>query len=173
MSYDMERSVSPLPPVSGAAGTNDTAPKRCVRGSARNRDSLIHVIQSVNNSCSDRDTSSAGGSSQPAGRSAGNHNRCASWHSAGDQVQDRLRPVIMTALVASLWFVPMALSTSPGSEVQPPLATVVIGGLVTSTALTLFVLPLLYRAIAGWRVVRRVAPPAPSLDGDADRARVS
>jgi Cu/Ag efflux pump CusA len=64
---------------------------------------------------------------------------------------DRLRPVIMTALVASLGFVPMALSTSPGSEVQRPLATVVIGGLVTSTLLTLFVLPLLYRALSGWR----------------------
>lgn len=57
---------------------------------------------------------------------------------------DRLRPVIMTALVASLGFIPMALSTSPGSEVQRPLATVVIGGLVTSTFLTLFVLPVLY-----------------------------
>jgi cobalt-zinc-cadmium resistance protein CzcA len=56
----------------------------------------------------------------------------------------RLRPVLMTALVASLGFVPMALSTSPGAEVQRPLATVVIGGLVTSTALTLLVLPTLY-----------------------------
>jgi cobalt-zinc-cadmium resistance protein CzcA len=59
---------------------------------------------------------------------------------------DRLRPVLMTALVASLGFVPMALSTSPGSEVQRPLASVVIGGLVTSTFLTLFVLPALYLA---------------------------
>ena len=57
----------------------------------------------------------------------------------------------MTALVASLGFVPMALSTSPGSEVQRPLASVVIGGLVTSTALTLFVLPLLYRLLARWQ----------------------
>ena len=57
----------------------------------------------------------------------------------------RLRPVLMTALVASLGFVPMAISTSPGSEVQRPLATVVIGGLVTSTLLTLLVLPVLYR----------------------------
>lgn len=64
---------------------------------------------------------------------------------------DRLRPVLMTALVASLGFVPMALSTSPGSEVQRPLASVVIGGLVTSTVLTLFVLPLLYRALARWQ----------------------
>jgi cobalt-zinc-cadmium resistance protein CzcA len=56
----------------------------------------------------------------------------------------RLRPVLMTALVASLGFLPMALSTHPGAEVQRPLATVVIGGLLTSTVLTLFVLPLLY-----------------------------
>ncbi len=58
--------------------------------------------------------------------------------------QDRLRLVLMTALVATLGFLPMALSSSAGSEVQRPLATVVIGGLVASTALTLFVLPTLY-----------------------------
>jgi len=57
----------------------------------------------------------------------------------------RLRPVLMTALVASLGFVPMALAVGRGAEVQRPLATVVIGGLVTSTALTLVVLPALYR----------------------------
>lgn len=56
----------------------------------------------------------------------------------------RLRPVLMTAMVASLGFVPMALSNGAGAEVQQPLATVVIGGLVTSTLLTLLVLPLLY-----------------------------
>lgn len=56
----------------------------------------------------------------------------------------RLRPVLMTAMVASLGFLPMAISTSAGAEVQKPLATVVIGGLVTATLLTLFVLPLLY-----------------------------
>jgi cobalt-zinc-cadmium resistance protein CzcA len=56
----------------------------------------------------------------------------------------RLRPVLMTALVAGFGFIPMALSTSQGSEVQRPLATVVIGGLVTSTILTLVVLPVLY-----------------------------
>jgi len=56
----------------------------------------------------------------------------------------RLRPVIMTALVASLGFLPMALSSSAGAEVQRPLATVVIGGIFTATVLTLFVLPLLY-----------------------------
>ena len=57
----------------------------------------------------------------------------------------RLRPVLMTALVASLGFVPMALATGTGAEVQKPLATVVIGGLVSSTLLTLIVLPALYR----------------------------
>lgn len=57
----------------------------------------------------------------------------------------RLRPVLMTALVASLGFVPMALSTGTGAEVQRPLATVVIGGLITSTVLTLLVLPAIYR----------------------------
>ncbi|MEO6445626.1 MAG: CusA/CzcA family heavy metal efflux RND transporter [Gemmatimonadaceae bacterium] len=58
--------------------------------------------------------------------------------------ETRLRPVLMTALVASVGFIPMALSTSPGSEVQRPLATVVIGGLLTSTFLTLLVLPVVY-----------------------------
>ncbi|SBV37275.1 Cation efflux system protein CzcA [uncultured Stenotrophomonas sp.] len=57
----------------------------------------------------------------------------------------RLRPVLMTALVASLGFVPMAFNVGAGSEVQRPLATVVIGGIVSSTALTLLVLPVLYR----------------------------
>lgn len=56
----------------------------------------------------------------------------------------RLRPVAMTALVASLGFVPMALATGPGAEVQKPLATVVIGGLISATLLTLLVLPALY-----------------------------
>ncbi len=57
----------------------------------------------------------------------------------------RLRPVLMTALVASLGFVPMALATGTGAEVQKPLATVVIGGLITATLLTLIVLPALYK----------------------------
>lgn len=60
----------------------------------------------------------------------------------------RLRPVLMTAAVASLGFLPMALSTGGGAEVQRPLATVVIGGLVTSTTLTLLVLPAIYRWFA-------------------------
>jgi cobalt-zinc-cadmium resistance protein CzcA len=59
----------------------------------------------------------------------------------------RLRPVLMTALVAGVGFLPMALSTSQGSEVQRPLATVVIGGLVTSTLLTLLVLPAMFELI--------------------------
>ncbi len=59
----------------------------------------------------------------------------------------RLRPVLMTALVAGLGFLPMALSTGMGAEVQRPLATVVIGGVVTSTVLTLFVLPVLYTVV--------------------------
>ncbi|MFX8020122.1 efflux RND transporter permease subunit, partial [Acinetobacter baumannii] len=57
----------------------------------------------------------------------------------------RLRPVLMTALVAALGFVPMALATGTGAAVQRPLATVVIGGILSSTALTLLVVPLLYR----------------------------
>jgi cobalt-zinc-cadmium resistance protein CzcA len=64
----------------------------------------------------------------------------------------RLRPVLMTAIVASVGFLPMALSTSQGAEVQRPLATVVIGGIVTSTMLTLLVLPVLYE----WLEARRV-----------------
>ena len=64
----------------------------------------------------------------------------------------RFRPVVMTALVASLGFVPMALATGTGAEVQKPLATVVIGGLVTATLLTLLVLPALYSRISGTRI---------------------
>jgi len=66
----------------------------------------------------------------------------------------RLRPVLMTALVASLGFVPMALSHGAGAEVQRPLATVVIGGLITSTLLTLVVLPALYAWVEGRRESR-------------------
>ena len=64
----------------------------------------------------------------------------------------RLRPVLMTALVASLGFVPMAISTAAGAEVQRPLATVVIGGLISSTLLTLLVIPAVYRWFAKERV---------------------
>ena len=74
----------------------------------------------------------------------------------------RLRPVLMTALVASLGFVPMALATGTGAEVQRPLATVVIGGILSSTVLTLLVLPVLYRWAHGREGAGRrpVAPPA-------------
>ncbi|SPA33753.1 Cation efflux system protein, heavy metal resistance [Cupriavidus taiwanensis] len=72
----------------------------------------------------------------------------------------RLRPVLMTALVASLGFVPMALATGTGAEVQRPLATVVIGGILSSTALTLLVLPVLYRLAH-----RNDAPAAERADG--------
>jgi len=63
-------------------------------------------------------------------------------------LQERLRPVLMTSFVAALGFMPMALSTSVGAEVQKPLATVVIGGLLTATILTLIVLPVLYALFA-------------------------
>jgi cobalt-zinc-cadmium resistance protein CzcA len=66
----------------------------------------------------------------------------------------RLRPVLMTATVASLGFLPMALATSAGAEVQRPLATVVIGGLVTATLLTLLVLPVLYALAEAWQAAR-------------------
>lgn len=73
----------------------------------------------------------------------------------------RLRPVLMTALVASFGFLPMALSTAPGSEVQRPLATVVIGGLVSATVLTMFVLPVVYAMLG-----------TPRKDGRRDSLRV-
>ena len=66
----------------------------------------------------------------------------------------RLRPILATATVASLGFLPMALSTSAGSEVQKPLATVVIGGLLTSTLLTLFVLPVLYYLVMSSKKIK-------------------
>lgn len=64
-------------------------------------------------------------------------------------IEERFRPILMTSFVAALGFMPMALSTSVGSEVQKPLATVVIGGLLTATILTLLVLPILYAIFAG------------------------
>jgi cobalt-zinc-cadmium resistance protein CzcA len=77
----------------------------------------------------------------------------------------RLRPVLMTALVASLGFVPMAVNVGIGSEVQRPLATAVIGGVVSSTLLTLIVLPALYRIVHG-RTWKR-SGVKPSLAWDA------
>jgi len=73
----------------------------------------------------------------------------------------RIRPVIMTASVAALGFLPMAFSSSAGAEVQKPLATVVIGGLVTATFLTLFVLPVLFR----WVASRHHQPAGSSGEG--------
>jgi heavy metal efflux system protein len=72
----------------------------------------------------------------------------------------RLRPVLMTALVASLGFIPMALATGPGAEVQRPLATVVIGGIISSTLLTLIVLPALYRLWHRQRTAAHTLPVA-------------
>ncbi|TKW78859.1 MAG: CusA/CzcA family heavy metal efflux RND transporter, partial [Bradyrhizobium icense] len=76
----------------------------------------------------------------------------------------RLRPVLMTALVASLGFVPMAIATGAGAEVQRPLATVVIGGIISSTILTLLVLPALYV------LFRKDSAPAPRPENDLDDA---
>jgi cobalt-zinc-cadmium resistance protein CzcA len=73
----------------------------------------------------------------------------------------RLRPVLMTALVASLGFVPMALATGTGAEVQKPLATVVIGGLITATLLTLIVLPALYKRY----ILKTESVQTPIVDG--------
>jgi len=70
----------------------------------------------------------------------------------------RLRPVLMTGLVASLGFVPMALATGPGAEVQRPLATVVIGGIISSTFLTLYVIPALYKIFMRDRNPQRHGP---------------
>jgi cobalt-zinc-cadmium resistance protein CzcA len=83
-----------------------------------------------------------------------------------DGALTRLRPVLTTALVASLGFVPMALATGTGAEVQKPLATVVIGGLVTSTLLTLVVLPALYRMFPG-RVETVASASEPATGGAA------
>lgn len=85
----------------------------------------------------------------------------------GQGALTRFRPVIMTALVASLGFVPMALATGTGAEVQKPLATVVIGGLLSATLLTLLVLPALYSYFA---LVRRPNPVANKKPFVADRA---
>lgn len=80
---------------------------------------------------------------------------------ASDGARSRLRPVLMTALVASIGFIPVAMSEGTGAEVQRPLATVVIGGLVTSTLLTLLVLPTLYAWIERRGAVRRERRASP------------
>jgi len=88
----------------------------------------------------------------------------ASGATAAEAVQrgceTRLRPVLMTATIAILSLIPMVFATGPGSEVQRPLAVVVIGGLITSTALTLLVLPILYSWLEEWRTVRHAARPS-------------
>jgi len=93
----------------------------------------------------------------------------AAGKSLGDAVREgavvRLRPVLMTALVASVGFIPMAVSHSAGAEVQRPLATVVIGGLVSSTLLTLLVLPTVY----AWVEQRRLARSAVTVGDALDR----
>ncbi len=86
---------------------------------------------------------------------------------ATEAAERRLRPVMTTALVATLGFLPMALSTSAGAEVQRPLATVVIGGLVTATLLTLVVLPAVYPIVARLRVGRQ---PAEDRTGVREKA---
>jgi len=75
-------------------------------------------------------------------------------HAIRDGAMLRLRPILMVALVAALGFLPMALNTSTGAEVQRPLATVVIGGIISSTLLTLLVLPGLYRL--AWRKPKEI-----------------
>jgi cobalt-zinc-cadmium resistance protein CzcA len=80
----------------------------------------------------------------------------------------RLRPVLMTAIVAMMALMPLLLATGPGSEIQRPLATVVVGGLFSSTALTLLVLPVLYRWVEQ-RIARRCASDAAVLTPASDR----
>jgi cobalt-zinc-cadmium resistance protein CzcA len=84
------------------------------------------------------------------------------WTAIKEGAGERMRPVLITAMVAGLGFLPMALSQGSGAEVQRPLATVVIGGLMTSTLLTLLLLPAVY----GWflklgdtRVIREATTP--------------
>ncbi|MCP9236313.1 CusA/CzcA family heavy metal efflux RND transporter [Lewinella sp. JB7] len=91
-----------------------------------------------------------------------NELKAAGWTNVRDRILEgtrvRLRPVIMTASVASLGFLPMAISNSGGAEVQRPLATVVIGGLISATFLTLIILPILYSWLENWqdrRLTRR------------------
>ena len=85
----------------------------------------------------------------------------------------RLRPVLMTALVASLGFVPMAISTGTGAEVQKPLATVVIGGLISATLLTLLVLPALLARFGRKTAVADVDEEIENLDIPGARPKSS
>jgi cobalt-zinc-cadmium resistance protein CzcA len=85
----------------------------------------------------------------------------------------RLRPKLMTALVASLGFVPMALASGPGAEVQRPLATVVIGGVISSTFLTLVLLPSLYEWVEQRRKFGTVINDEPTLSEVGDASSVA
>jgi cobalt-zinc-cadmium resistance protein CzcA len=93
-------------------------------------------------------------------------------HAPEDAIREaalsRLRPVLMTAMVAALGFVPMAVNTGVGAEVQRPLATVVIGGVLSSTVLTLLVLPVLYVAFGGGRQGPKVVPGATGAGEEED-----
>lgn len=81
------------------------------------------------------------------------------WQRIKEGTKERFRPVLMTASVASLGFLPMAISQGDGAEVQKPLATVVIGGLITATLLTLLVLPILYALFEGkWKIKPKAIP---------------
>ena len=75
--------------------------------------------------------------------------------------RDSLRPILTTALVAAIGFLPMAVSTRAGAEVQRPLATVVIGGILSSTFLMLLVLPILLRRVAGQATAKPTEKPSP------------
>ncbi len=94
-------------------------------------------------------------------------------HSMDEAIREgaltRLRPVLMTALVASLGFIPMAFNVGAGAEVQRPLATVVIGGIISSTILTLLVLPALYRLVQGGALglARKVEAASTPIEGAA------
>ena len=81
--------------------------------------------------------------------------------SVTNAARQRLRPVLATAITDAVGFLPMALSTGVGAEVQRPLATVVVGGVLTSTLLTLFVLPILYL------LIMKKAPNSHLAEGDA------
>ena len=93
--------------------------------------------------------------------------------SVGDAVwegcQIRLRPILMTATVASLGFLPMALATGAGAEVQRPLAIVVIGGVLSSTLLSLLLLPTLYSWMEGWREKAGGGKSRRRVDGEPER----
>jgi cobalt-zinc-cadmium resistance protein CzcA len=81
------------------------------------------------------------------------------WEVVTQGAERRLRPVLMTASIAAFGLVPLLFATGPGSEIQRPLAIVVIGGLVSSTSLTLILLPILYRRFGGTKPVSNQGGP--------------